>query len=199
MLFIRRFIQNPRSVGAVAPSSKWLASAMVAPMAWPAGRVGAAHIVELGPGTGSFTRAIAERLGPDDRFLGVELEPIFVDTLRQRWPRMEFVCASAESLRALLSERGLGPVDHIVSGLPFATLPADTTERIVEAIAHALRPGGTFTTFHYLQSYGIPPAVAFRRQMTSALASTPSMRFVARNLWPALALTWVQRTSSLNP
>jgi phosphatidylethanolamine/phosphatidyl-N-methylethanolamine N-methyltransferase len=187
--FIERFVRNPRTVGALAPSSKRLASAMVAPIARSAT---SRNIVELGPGTGAFTRAIVERLRPGDRFLAVELDPTFVEALRRSWPGVECVCASAESLCGLVAERRFGPVDHIVSGLPFATLPAHVTGRIVEAIGQTLRPGGTFTTFTYVQSYGVPACVGFRRQMNALMASTPFVRFVAWNLPPAFALTWIK-------
>jgi phospholipid N-methyltransferase len=148
------------------------------------------HIVELGAGTGALTGAIVERLAPADRFLSVEIEPVFVAEVRRRWPTVDCVCASAESLRALADERGLDLVDHIVSGLPFATLPADTTRRILDAIGHTLRPGGTFTTFHYLQSYRWPPAAAFRRQVTALMASSPSTRVIVGNLPPAVVVSW---------
>ena len=192
--FAARFVRSPRTVGSLAPSSRRRAQQMVAPMA--SGPSRPVHIVELGPGTGAFTRAIIERLGPADRFLGVELDPVFADALHRRWPGVECVCASAESLSALVDERGFGPVDHIVSGLPFATLPAATTQRILDAIGHTLRRGGTFTTFHYLHSYAVPPAAAFRRRMNALMASTPATRFVAWNLPPALAVSWTNRRNS---
>lgn len=191
--FLGRFFRSPRTIGAFASSSKWLARAMVAPLARPTNTVNHAHpmtVVELGPGMGAFTRAIVEHMGPADRFLSVEVDPAFIETLRRRWPDVDCVCASAESLPALLGARGLGRVDHIVSGLPFATLPADTTLRILEAVGQTLRPGGTFTTFQYVQSYGFPPAIAFRRRMSALMRSAPSRRFVARNLPPAFALSW---------
>jgi phosphatidylethanolamine/phosphatidyl-N-methylethanolamine N-methyltransferase len=153
-------------------------------------------VVELGAGTGAFTRAILERLTDADQFLGVELDPVFADSLRRTWPGAAFVCGSAESLCALTAERHLGPVDHIVSGLPFATLPAPTTARILEAVSATLAAGGTFTTFHYLQSYGLPAAVAFRGRMSTLLDSAPSRRFVARNLPPAVSVSWTQRRRS---
>src|SRR5262249_4604782 len=111
----------------------------------------------------------------------------------RRWPTVDTACASAEALATLVAERRFGPVDHIVSGLPFATLPAETTRRISDAIGHTLRTGGTFTTFHYLQSYGVPHAALFRRPMTALMGSEASMRFVAWNLPPALALSWTNR------
>lgn len=190
--FARRFLQHPGRVGSIAPSSRRLASAVLSGIRRPPGAARALTIVELGAGTGAFTRAIVAGLRPGDRFVGIEVDTAFVEILRRRWPDIDIVCASAEALYEILGERALGPVDHVVSGLPFATLPADTTRRIVAAVARSIRRGGTFSTFHYLHSYGVPSAAAFRRKMTSALGSAPSIEFVARNLPPALALTWTK-------
>jgi len=194
--FLGRFLRSPRTVGALAPSSKWLARAMVVHVgqpSTPANPVRPVRIVELGAGTGAFTREIVERLGSGDRFLVVDVEPGFIECLRRRWPHVECVCASAATLPALLGERQIGPVDHIVSGLPFASLPAETTRQILDAVGKTLRRDGTFTTFQYVHSYGLPRAVAFRREMNALMGSTPSLQFVARNLPPAFALSWTNR------
>jgi len=201
LLFFARFLRDPRSIASVAPSSRRLAAAMVAlvDQRHPAGapeRSDAERpitIVELGPGTGAFTRLIAERLRPADRFLGVELDPVFANGLRLEWPHLDFACASAESLRALVDERQIGLVDHIVSGLPFATLRTETTLQILDAVADVLRPQGTFTTFHYVHSYGMPLAVEFRQRMNALMGTAPSVRVVRRNFPPALTLSWIKR------
>ena len=75
LLLLRKFLRSPRTVGAVTPSSRALARAMIAnlPINEPA------SIVELGPGTGAFTGAILDRVGPKARVLAMELEPEFVD------------------------------------------------------------------------------------------------------------------------
>lgn len=151
---------------------------------------GGVRIVELGPGTGVFTREIAARLGPEGRYLGVDIDPAFVARIRDRWPHLDCVCAPAETLVALAADRQLSPVDHIVSGLPFASLPLATTRQILDAIAETLRVGGTFTTFQYVHAFGLPPAMAFRRETTRRLGVTPVSRLVAGNLPPAFVLTW---------
>src|SRR5580704_9455685 len=97
-----KFLRHPRTVGAVAPSSAALAREMVAGV----GEREAERIVELGPGTGSFTRAIVGRLGPRGRLLAVDVDPTFVEGIRRRWPTVECVCASAETLPELTAARG---------------------------------------------------------------------------------------------
>ena len=186
LLFLGRFLRNPRTVGAIAPSSRHLAREMV-------GEVDFARpvrIVELGPGTGAFTREIVERLGPDGRYLAIDIDEAFVGRIRARWPQIDCVCAPAETLPALAADRRLAPVDHIVSGLPFASLPGATSRRILDAIAGTLRVGGTFTTFQYVHAYRLPPAVAFRREIRELLGTEPSSSLVVRNFPPAYVLTW---------
>lgn len=188
LLIFSKFLRNPRTVGAVSPSSRALAHAMVKSL--PVNR--ASSIVELGPGTGAFTGAILERVGPDARVLAMDLEPEFVDRVRRAWPSVTCVCASAEELESLVVAHGLGPVDHIISGLPFASLPATMTARILDGVMHTLRPGGTFTQFHYLHGFGMPPGRAFRRDLSARMGQNAERRFVLRNFPPACVFTWVR-------
>lgn len=190
-LFLR-FLRQPRTVGAIAPSSRVLAREMVDGLDLNAAR----HIVELGPGTGAFTRELVERVGSDVRLLAIELEPEFAKQVRQKWPAVDCVCGSAAELASITSARGIDSVDHIISGLPFASLPRDVTRQVLEGIERVLRPGGTFTTFQYVNAYGLPPAVAFRHDLDHRFASTSSRKLVLQNLPPAWVLRW---TRSLPP
>lgn len=186
VLLFSRFLRSPRTVGALTASSRALAVAMVEGLDLE--RPG--HIVELGPGTGAFTATIAERLGNETRFLAVDIDPAFVSQIRKRWPAIECICASAERLDELVTAREMFPVDHIVSGLPFVSLPPTMTRRILEVVVAVLRPGGTFTTFQYLHGYGLPQAASFRRGMTERMGVEPITRLVVRNVPPAIVLTW---------
>jgi phosphatidylethanolamine/phosphatidyl-N-methylethanolamine N-methyltransferase len=186
LLLLSRFLRHPRSVGAIAPSSQSLARAMVERLDLR----GSVRVVELGPGTGAFTHAIVSRLGPSGRFLAIDRELLFVERLREKWPHVECVCASAAALPALAAERGLAPVDHIISGLPFASLPGDVTTQILDGVEHTLRPGGTFTTFQYVHAYRLPPALAFRRDLDQRMGGSCLKRLVMRNVPPAYVLSW---------
>ena len=181
-----RFLRSPRTVGAVTARSRALAEAMVEGVDLT--RPG--HVVELGPGTGVFTAAIAERLGADTRFLAVDIDAAFVQQIRKRWPGIECVCASAERLDDLVVARAMYPIDHIVSGLPFVSLPPPMTKQILASVSTVLRPGGTFTTFQYMHGYALPQAASFRRCMTERMGSQPHTRLVVRNVPPAVVLTW---------
>jgi len=186
LLFLGRFLRSPRTVGAIAPSSRQLASRMVGGLDLGVG----VRMAELGPGTGSFTAVIASRLPDGGRCLAVERDEAFARRLDGRWPAIDCVADGAERLAALAGALDLLPLDHIVSGLPFASLPADTTRTVMDAIRDTLRPGGTFTTFQYLHAYWLPPAVAFRRAMTGRMGVEPSRTLVVGNLPPAFVLRW---------
>lgn len=184
LVFLGALVRNPRSVGAIAPSSARLAADMARDVQ-PASRV-----VELGPGTGVITRAVLSRVGPSGALLAVDTSRAFIDRLQRNWPELDAVCASAEALPELAASRGWDGVDHIVSGLPFATLPAAVTLQILDGIRNVLRVGGTFTTFQYVHAYRLPPAVTFRRELSERLGSPPQSRLVIRNVPPAHILTW---------
>ncbi|MDA1307449.1 MAG: methyltransferase domain-containing protein [Acidobacteria bacterium] len=180
LTLLGRFIRSPRTIGAVAPSSRTLARAMVASLdlSQPV------CVVELGPGTGVFTREIAARLGPEARALAIDVDPGFVDALRRTCSRVEAVCGSAADLPALVAAAGCGRVDHIISGLPFATLPGPVTSSILEGISQVLPVGGTMTTFQYVHGFHTPLAAAFRASLSAHLGGPPSRRLVMRNLPP---------------
>lgn len=186
LLLFGRFLRHPRTVGAIAPSSRVLARRMLKGLDF----AGPVRIVELGSGTGAFTAEIVRQLGPAGRFLTLDLEPAFVSQIRARWPGVECVCASAESLEELVRDRDLAPVDHIVSGLPFASLPVEMSAHILTGISRTLRPGGTFTTFQYVHAYLLPAARLFRQQTCDTLGEIASRGLVFRNVPPAFVLTW---------
>ncbi len=187
--FLARFLRNPRQVGAVAPSSRTLAREMVREVAFsPASR-----IVELGPGTGVFTQEVIERLPHGGKFLTIDIDPEFCRLLAARWTSLDCECGSAADLPAIIAARGWPDVDHILSGLPFASLPAALSRSILDAVQSCLRPGGQFTTFQYIHAYPTPPAAAFRRDMDARFGAMVSRRAVYRNLPPAFVLSWRQR------
>ncbi|HUF47443.1 MAG TPA: methyltransferase domain-containing protein [Vicinamibacterales bacterium] len=188
MLLFSRFLRNPRSVGALSPSSQTVARVIADGL--PAGDQ--RRIVELGPGTGALTGELMRRLRPGDRFLAIDVDAAFVKELQARWPALESVCGSAADLARIATERGMPEVDHIVSGLPFATIPVEVTQQILASVMQTLRPGGRFTTFQYLLGYPMPSSVAFRRQMSALLGARPVRQLVMQNLPPCFVVTWIR-------
>jgi len=185
-LFLTHFRKSPRTVGAIAPSSQQLARRMLDGLELTAGT----RLVELGPGTGAITGEIDRRLPESASCLAIDIDPVFSVRVGVRWPRIVSVCDRAERLAEIAGSRDLLPVDHIVSGLPFASLPAASASAIVAAIVASLRAGGTFTTFQYVHAYGFPSASAVRQTLTREMGSLPTSSMVLGNLPPALVLRW---------
>jgi phosphatidylethanolamine/phosphatidyl-N-methylethanolamine N-methyltransferase len=185
-LFLSHFRKNPRTVGAIAPSSQRLARAMLDGLSFPLG----VRVVELGPGTGAVTGEIVRRLPAHATCIAIDIDPVFSARIGERWPKIESICDRAERLVEILRARAALPIDHIISGLPFASLPHATTRNIVDAIAESLRDGGTFTTFQYVHAYALHSAVAVRRLLAQKMNSSPTRAFVLGNLPPALVFRW---------
>jgi phosphatidylethanolamine/phosphatidyl-N-methylethanolamine N-methyltransferase len=179
----RQFLRSPKTIGAVAPSSRALARAMLAPIDFGTARV----ILEFGPGTGAFTAEIAARLAAHCRYLGIELNPQFVEELRRRFPRLGFVQASVADLPTILAHYNIGEVDAIICGLPWATLPVSLQETVFAAMRTALKPAGLFVTFGYLQGLMLPGARALRRRLRREFLDVCQTAPVWGNVPPAFA------------
>lgn len=173
------------SVGAVAPSSKHLAGLIVE----RAGVGEAASILELGPGEGAFTRVILSRRKADARFVAVEKSGAFVNHLRRHYPDTPVLHGCATGLSRHLRSNGFGPVDCVVSGLPWALLPMRVQARILREVAAVLAPGGTFSTFAYFGPHWLPAGRRFRGMLERRFAAVQTSRIELRNLPPAFVYT----------
>jgi phospholipid N-methyltransferase len=142
--FFRGFLKRPKQVASIIPSSRFLERRVT--------RATRAHsaklIVELGPGTGGTTRALLRAMAPDARLLAIEINPYFVEILG-RWPdkRLLVEQGSAVDIGAILSARGLGAPDVIVSGIPFSTMTMPIGRDILRSVYDALDPGGAFVAY----------------------------------------------------
>lgn len=145
ILFFRGFLRDPAMVGSVIPSSAKLVDHVLGPVDWDATRV----FVEYGPGVGTFTQPVLDRLGPDATLVAIDTNPDFVDYLRReiRDPRLKVVRGSAADVRRILEDLGHDQADYILSGLPFSTLPPGVGPRIAAETAAVLRPGGAFLVY----------------------------------------------------
>lgn len=152
--FLREWAGNPLKTGAVSPSGRWLAAAMAAEVD-PAGEE---PVVELGPGTGVFTRALIERGVAPERLTLVEYSEEFCNLLAARFPRVRVVRGDAYALRDHLEALGVARVGAIVSGLPLLSRPMTRRVELVEAAIEALIPGAPFVQFTYGPHAPVPAA-----------------------------------------
>ena len=167
--FLRQFLANRDSVGAIAPSSRGLARAITA----PARSVGGLRRwLEVGPGTGVFTRELIAAMQQGDHLDVVELNAAFCSVLRE-----DVLPKGGDGVQlhqASIEEADLDGAYHaIVCGLPYNAFPTHVSRSILRRLVSMLRPGGTLSFFEY----------AAIRHLRSATSSTPvkrAMRWHAR-------------------
>jgi len=181
--FLREYISNPGSIGAVAPSGRMLASRMLDGISLES----ATTVVELGPGTGAFTTEILHRISSEAKFIAIEKNPVFLAGLRQRFENLEIIEGDAGNLVHLLHHRGIDAVDVVVSGLPWAAFPETVQQRILSEVHDILAPDGRFVTFAYFGMHMLPRARAFRTLLESFFGQVERTPLAWRNLPPAFA------------
>lgn len=185
--FLRAFLRDPRSIGAVVPSSRYLARALLGRLDLLPGQL----IVEYGPGTGPITDVIQALLPRGARYLGIELNPRFHDLLVRRFPDLDFHLGSAADVAGILRQRGLPMPARIVSGLPFASLPLGVQDGVMDGIVECLQAGGgDFRTFQYAHAYGMRRARRFRQRMGERFDHFERIGPVLRNVPPAFVLRY---------
>lgn len=183
--FLQAWASDPNRVGAVAPSSNELAELMASEITSATGPV-----IELGPGTGVFTRALLERGVKEEDVTLVECRSDFVELLELRFPEARVLRMDAGHLhRHTLFEDA--PVGAVVSGLPLLNMsPKTILSVLIGAFAH-MRPEGAFYQFTYgprcpvsrpfldrlglkatclgLALFNIPPAAVYRISRVQAV------------------------------
>ncbi len=149
--FLGEAIRNYRQTGAVAPSSRALASSMVSKLSQFKGH---RRILEVGSGTGAFTRRILEQMTTGDRLDAVEINAPFAETLESRFLQPHRDANPEQVVRVhacAIEEADLeGPYHVVVCGLPFNNFPLELTRRIFSIMLDVMEPGGWLSYFEYL-------------------------------------------------
>jgi phosphatidylethanolamine/phosphatidyl-N-methylethanolamine N-methyltransferase len=145
--FLRNFWKEKKMVGAMSPSSRFLAKKMLKSLDFKQIRV----IVELGPGTGVFTRRMLEQLRPDGIMLVFELNDDFMNLLKKEFsdPRVHLIHDSAEKIGEYLEKFGLSQADAVVSSLPLANFPEDLRNRILNESYKVMSDQSLYVQFQY--------------------------------------------------
>jgi len=179
--FLAAFVKRPFETGSITPSSTQLAEAMIADMGIPE----ADTVVEIGPGTGVFTRLIQQQVKPGGCFLCFEINREMAESLRQAFPGVRVVNDSIENLARHLEAEGRTTVDAAISGLPWAVFSPEHQERLLDATVAPLRPGARFATFAYSHAAWLPPARRFRELLEARFSEVETSEVVWRNVPPA--------------
>ncbi|MEK3657975.1 methyltransferase domain-containing protein [Paenibacillus sp. FSL F4-0236] len=172
ILFLRSFIQHPKRVGSVIPSSRFLADSMVKQAKWPEVKA----VAELGSGTGAITRAISTKVNKTTKVLLFEMDETMRNKIKTEYP--DFSCyPDASQLVETMKDLHVHQLDCIFSGLPFFNFELELRETLVEQIYQALKPGGLFVAFQY--------SLQMKKQL-SEYFSIEKIELVPFNLPPAI-------------
>jgi phospholipid N-methyltransferase len=146
-LFAQNFFKHPRMLGSLIPSSRFLVDQVLRQMDFSRART----IVEYGPGVGTITGEILNRMSRQARLVTLETNPDFVAYLRGHYPQDNLIVEerSAEEVGEVLRERRIPGADYIISGIPFSTLPPEVRDAVLRATHAALVPGGQFLVYQF--------------------------------------------------
>jgi phosphatidylethanolamine/phosphatidyl-N-methylethanolamine N-methyltransferase len=181
--FIRSWLEKPLQIGSVTPSGRALARMMARPIDPDI----PGPILELGPGTGPVTQALIERGVPEERLVLIEYSPVFVQLLRERFPKATVLQGDAYDVAGVLAGVVDEPLAGVVSSLPLLTKPVPRRSRLLKECLDLAKPGAPFSQFTYMVA---PPIPGF----AMGAASCKGSRVIWRNIPPARVWTY-RRTS----
>jgi phosphatidylethanolamine/phosphatidyl-N-methylethanolamine N-methyltransferase len=174
--FFKGFLKNPREVGSVIPSSRFLTRRTL-----ECGEVRDARvIVELGPGTGVLTRHALEHMRTDAKLVAIEISRDFVELLQSEFPdpRLYVHHGSATEIEAALAKVGARQADLVMSGIPFSTLERGVGLATLRAAKRVLAPGGRFVAYQFrskVRDFG-EPVFGTRAETHSGFWNVPPMK-----------------------
>lgn len=114
LIFLKRFLDSPGTIGSLAPSSKYLGKAICEAVK----SLNDCKLVEIGAGTGSITKEIAE-LNPEV----IEIDPEFSELLKNKFPKLKIKNSCAIDYMKNLVNQGNGEKVGLVLSIPLINNP----------------------------------------------------------------------------
>lgn len=176
--FFKGWIDKPRAVGSIVPTSSFTARKMASVVNPDSGL----PVLELGPGTGVITRAILARGVKPENLWSIEYSADFVEHLKEIFPAVNIVQGDAFNLDAALPEKGMA-FDSVVSGVPLLNFPVEQRVRYIESLLDRIPAGRPIVQLTYGPLSPVPP----RR----GNYSVEHFDFIVRNLPPTQL--WIYR------
>jgi phospholipid N-methyltransferase len=145
--FLKGFLERPKQVGSIIPSSRWMERRITR----TAELANARLVIELGPGTGGTTWALLQAMRPDARLLAIEINPGFCDLLRETIDDRRLIVheGSAAEISDALTKHELDAPEVVLSGIPFSTMPRALGLAILHSVRSSLNPGGRFVAYQF--------------------------------------------------
>ena len=177
--FFKGWIDKPRAVGSIVPTSNVTARKMASIIDTKSGL----PVLELGPGTGVITKAILEAGVKPENLYSIEYSEDFVRHLRRDYPGVNIIQGDAFNLGHTLGDKRDLVFDSIVSGVPLLNFPVPQRVAYVEDLLDRIPPGRPIVQLTYGPRSPVPPG---RGNYT-----VEHFDFIIRNLPPTQL--WIYR------
>ena len=176
--FFKEYLNEKKTVGAVAPSSKFLCKKMLKNVDFSKDLV----ILEFGPGTGVFTEEIIERMTPNSVLYVFELHEMFYNNLKEniKDSRVKIFHDSAEKSEFYLNKDNFHHADYVLSSLPLAVIPQEVKTQILDASKKVLGEKGKYIQFQYSLN---------AKKLLKTYFTKMNINFSAVNIPPAFVYT----------
>lgn len=157
--FFKGWIDKPKAVGSIVPTSSFTARKMASIIDTKSGL----PALEVGPGTGIITKYILKHgVKPQDLYT-VEYSHDFVVHLRRNYPGVHVIEGDAFNLDATLKKAlgGKAPkqFDSVVSGVPLLNFPVQARVKYLEELLDRIPAGRPVVQLTYGPKSPIPPGL----------------------------------------
>jgi len=151
--FFKGWIDKPRAVGSIVPTSSVAARRMASVIDLSSGL----PVLEVGPGTGVITRAILAHGVKPENLYTVEYSANFVRHLRRAYPRINVIEGDGFDLDTTLGEMRDATFDSIISGVPLLNFPVARRVAYLEHLLDRIPPGRPVVQLTYGPKSPVPP------------------------------------------
>ena len=182
--FSKQFLSHPITVSSITPSSKALSSTMVD----KANIKNAKVVLEFGCGSGAITEDIISNLAEDAVFMTFDVNRVFTEIVKQRYPKAIVVNDSVENAEKYMKQYYIDKADIIISSLPWAAFSRVVQIKLLRTIYRILNPGGNFLTYAYLHTFVFSSQSRFRKILHKHFKTIDVSNTVWANLPPAAVI-----------
>lgn len=182
--FFKGWIDKPRAVGSIVPTSTITARKMASIVDTRSGL----PVLEVGPGTGVVTRAILTHGVKSEDLYAVEYSTDFVRHLRRLYPGVHVIEGDAFNLDKTLGDKKDMVFDSVVSGVPLLNFPVPQRVAYIESLLDRIPPGRPIVQLTYGPVSPVPPG---RGNYT-----VERFHFILRNIPPTQL--WIYRRPRSN-
>lgn len=143
--FFKGWMDKPRAVGAIMPTSGVTARKMASVVNPHSGL----PVLELGPGTGVITKAILQAGVKPQNLWSIEYSQDFVLHLRDAYPGVNIIHGDAFDLGTTLGDERDTVFDSVISGVPLLNFPVERRVAYVEGLLDRIPAGRPIVQITY--------------------------------------------------